>query len=128
MAEKSITTNSPHPDWHSEDAANLRAFFRTKTGGKFLGMLSQLRPGFTAANMETAALEGKVIDGWERCTDLILRAGLMKSSSSEVIESVEYPDLDSDHGWDRNLKSTEQEEPAVLESQADIENLSKRAE
>jgi hypothetical protein len=127
MAEKHVTTNSPHPDWLSEDAANLRGFLRSATGGKFLGMLSQLRPGFTAATVETAALEGKVIDGWERCLELILRAGLMKSSE-EVIDTVDYPDLDSNEGWDASLHAKPQSEPSVLESQADIENLAKKPE
>lgn len=127
MAEKHVTSNSPHPDWHSEDAANLRSFLRTKTGGKFLGMLNQLRPGFTATTIEAAALEGKVIDGWERLLDLILRSGLMKSEK-EVIDTVDYPDLDANDGWDPELQLKSDPEPPVLESQADIENLAKRSE
>jgi len=120
MATEHTTTNSPHPDWTSEDAAHLRVFLKSTSGGKLLGMLAQLRPGFTAQNVEAAALEGKVIAGWESCTELILRAGLLKPVK-EVIEPVAYPDLDTDDGWTEELQLKDTTEPAVLESHADIQ-------
>jgi hypothetical protein len=125
MAEQHITNNSPHPGWTSEDASNLRGFLRTVTGSKFLGMLAQLRPGLGATNVEAAALEGKVVSGWEQCVELVLRAGLLKPTQ-EVIEPVNYPDLDGDEGWEAGLQKPAESEPEVLESQADIENLTKR--
>lgn len=121
MAEQRTTVNSPHPDWTSEDAHNLRVFLKTNTGGKFLGMLAQLRPGFTATSVESAALEGKVVAGWEACVELVLRAGLLKPST-EVIEPVAYPDLDSQEGWSPELQARPDAEPEVLTS-ADIEKL-----
>jgi hypothetical protein len=113
MAIENKSSSSPHPAWHSEDADNLRKFLRTPTGAKFLGMLAQLRPVFTATTVEAAALEGKVIDGWERCVELILSAGLMKPKN-DTIEPVEYPDLDSEDGWDPALQMTPNPEPEVL--------------
>lgn len=113
MALENKSSSSPHPDWHSEDSDNLRKFLRSQSGGKFLGMLAQLRPTFTATTVEAAALEGKVIDGWERCIELVLSAGLMKPKRDRI-EPVEYPDLDADDGWDPALQMTANPEPEVL--------------
>lgn len=119
MADKSYKADSPHPDWSSEDATNLRKFLRTISGSKFLGMLSQLRPRLHSSGVEAVALEAKLGEGWEQCVDIILRAGLLKSSR-EVIEPVAYPDLDSEEGWEPTLQVKKEPEPEILTS-ADIE-------
>lgn len=124
MAEKHIELNSPHPDWHSEDAANLRNFFRTKTGAKLLGMVAQLRPIVNSTTVEAVALEAKIAAGWEQCQDLLLRAGMLKVQPDEI-EHVKYPDLDNSEGWSAELQAKPEEgvEPAVLTELPAIEKL-----
>lgn len=109
-------TNPPHPGWSSEDAANLRKFLKTTSGQKLLGMLAALRPGFQAVTMEGRAIEASVVDGWERCAGLLLQAGLLKPSSTELNQTVAYPDLDADAGWEPSLVKSQEQEPEMVTS------------
>lgn len=104
MAEHHITTDSVHPGWSSEDAVNLRNFLRTPSGSKFLGLFKVLRPGFYSSTVEGRAIESGDVHGWEMCEDMVMRAGLVRFSEKEV-PPVEYPDLDSDAGWEPILTS-----------------------
>ena len=91
--------------WSSEDSEALLIFLKSQAGRRAIFRLRNDRPTVAEPRdgTEASALSAQRIAGYELCIENLftyLRKGVEEGENSET-----YPDLDSDAGWEEELKS-----------------------